>query len=284
MKTPICFCNGVIRSGSTWSFNVCRGLLQEVSVQRKQPFGSAYLDAPVLEQFLTQHLPSIPGPTVIKAHMIGPAAMMALKTGQARAVCTFRDPRDCVASDVVFMGRGLEYSINRTANSLEFVRLYQSTPNIMLVKYEEMMTNRIGQIRRIAEHLEVSADEALIQRVDLNTNIESSKKVCGGLKNRPADQVLNIASHRVDPVTHLHEHHIGSAKMGRWRDDFSPAQGRWLTEYFSPWLLQLGYETQQSLRDILARPAPNEMPMTVPASTGPVMPLAGQSLLQRAEV
>ena len=32
----------------------------------------------------------------------------AIRTGEAKAVCTFRDPRDCVASDIVFLGQGLE--------------------------------------------------------------------------------------------------------------------------------------------------------------------------------
>jgi hypothetical protein len=149
------------------------------------------------------------------------------------------------------MGKGLEYSIRRVVGSLQVLQHYQSTPNILLVKYEEMMADRIAQVRRIAGHLGMPADQALFDRVDARTNIQSSKQLCEDLKNRPQNRLLHIASHRVDPETHLHEHHIGSAKIGRWRDDFAADQGRWLTEYFSPWLLQLGYETQPSLRKIL---------------------------------
>src|SRR5258708_2797093 len=137
MKVPLCFCNGVIRSGSTWSFNVCRVLYQELSVQRRQPFGSTYLDGPYVEQFVAQQWQHAPGPTVIKAHQIGPLALGAIRAGHAKGVCTFRDPRDCVASDVVFMGQGLETSVNRVVSTLEFLRFYQSTSHILLVKYEE---------------------------------------------------------------------------------------------------------------------------------------------------
>jgi hypothetical protein len=248
MRTPLCFCNGVIRSGSTWSFNVCRGLFQELATQLRQPFGSTYLDGEYVEQFVTQQWQKSPGPTVIKAHMIGRVALTAIRSGQAKAVCTFRDPRDCVASDQVFMGRGFEYSVKRVASSLEFLNYYQSTPHILLVQYEEMMKDRLSQMRRIAAHLHLRGDEEMFARIDGRTSLESSERLCRDLKNRPASTVLNIQSHRVDPDTHLHENHIGNAKIGRWKDEFSLDQARWLTEYFSPWLLQLGYETQESLR------------------------------------
>ena len=126
----------------------------------------------------------------------------------AKAVCTFRDPRDCVASDLVFMGGGLEQTILRVNGSLEFLKHYQNTPHILLVRYEDMMTDRFSQIRRIAEHLNVTLDEQAIARIDAKTNLESSQKLCKELNHRPSNQVLTIQSHRVDPDTHLHENHI----------------------------------------------------------------------------
>jgi hypothetical protein len=224
-----------------------------MSAQVKRPFGSTYLDGGPADYFVTEQWQHVPGLTVIKAHQIGPAALSAIRAGQAKSVCTFRDPRDCVASDLAFMGRGLDFSVSRVTASLEFLKFYQSTPHILLVKYEEMMTDRISQIRRIASHLHVRWDEAMIARVDALTNLETSKQVCEELKNRPTEQVLNIASHRVDPQTHLHEHHIGRATPGRWRDEFSTDQARWLTEYFSTWLVQLGYETLDSVRQLIGR-------------------------------
>ena len=48
----------------------------------------------------------------------------------------------------------------------------------------------------------------------------------------------------------------------------SAEQGRWLTEYFSPWLLRLGYETQESLRAALAVPLRSDRIATAPNFTG----------------
>jgi hypothetical protein len=100
--------------------------------------------------------------------------------------------------------------------------------------------------------------------------------VCRQLKMRPANQVLNIASHRVDPQTHLHENHISSAMIGRWKTELTPEQGRGLSEYFSGWLLSLGYETQESLNQILLRNGAASPPAQTPkAGAFPSAAMAG---------
>jgi hypothetical protein len=232
----------------------------ELARQSGKAFGSTYLEHTQLDTFINGQWANVPGPTVIKAHMLGPVALGAIRSGEAKAVCTFRDPRDCVASDIVFLGQGLEASVARTAGTLEFLKYFQMTDHILLLRYENMMADRVREIRRIAEHLGITVDDAVVSRIDAETNIEATKKFCKQLKMRPSNQVLHIAAHRVDPQTHLHENHISNAMIGRWRTELSPEQGRWLSEYFSTWLLNLGYETQESLQEILSKKNVNRMP------------------------
>ena len=184
---------------------------------------------------------------MIKSHELGPHAQAAVHAGHAKAVCTFRDPRDCVASDLVFMNVGLEECIGRVNLTLEFLNQFQTTRNILLVRYEDMIVDRRQEIRRIAAHLGINVSASAISRIDDKTNIQSSRNVCRSLKDRPSSSLIDIQSHRVDPETHLHENHINDAKVGKWKTVFSAEQGRWLTEYFASWLLKLGYETPASL-------------------------------------
>src|SRR4051794_18506060 len=102
MQTRLVLCTGMMRSGSTWSFNVCRLLAQVAAKQRDLPFWSGYLTLQNCEKFLTQSHGNFPGPTVIKAHGIGLMAQRYLRDGKAAAVCTFRDPRDCLVSLIQF--------------------------------------------------------------------------------------------------------------------------------------------------------------------------------------
>jgi hypothetical protein len=256
MLRPLCICNGLIRSGSTWSYNVCRELIQLAAAGQKLPFGSSYLHSQQLDLFIVQQWSRSPGPTLVKAHELGPYALANLQSGAVKGVCTFRDPRDCVASDMVFTGLGFDASVYRVNVSLECLRSCEPIKPILMVRYEEMMADRLGNIRRIAAHLGFGVSEEVVNYVDSRTNVESSKKVCEQIRNLTIKQVFEIESHRVDPVTHLHENHIGNAKIGRWRDELSAQQGAYLTEYFAPWLLKWGYETPDSLaRHISSDPA-----------------------------
>ena len=247
MLSPLCICNGLIRSGSTWSFNVCRELIQLVATQQKQPFGSTYLQAAQLDQFIVQQWQRSPGPTLIKAHELGPLALANLQSGAARGVCTFRDPRDSVASDMVFMGLGFDASVYRVDVSLQCLRTCEPIKRILFVRYEEMIVDQQAQIRRIAGHLGLGIGEDIVRLVDSRTNIASSKRICQQIVNQAIPQLMQIESHRVDPVTQLHENHIGNTKVGRWRNELTAEQGTYLTEYFAPWLIKWGYETHETM-------------------------------------
>src|SRR5438046_775033 len=99
---PLVLCTGMLRSGSTWSYNVCRLMAKAVAARERRPMSATYLLPQQLEQFLQQQPLPPPGPTVLKAHSIGPLALEALRAGRAKGICTFRDPRDCVASMITF--------------------------------------------------------------------------------------------------------------------------------------------------------------------------------------
>jgi hypothetical protein len=226
-------------------------LYQQLAMHLKHGFGSAYLDSAPLEHFIAQQWPSVNGSTVIKAHDLGPTALAAVRAGKAKAVCTFRDPRDCVASDLQFMKYPFEVCMKRVSGTLEPLRIFQSTPHILLVRYEDMMADRPREIRRIATHLGLNLVDELVDQIDARTNPQSSAKLCANLKNKSNNEVLKVADHRVDPATQLHENHLNGGTIGRWRDELTGDQVSYMNEYFAPWLIKLGYETPQSLATML---------------------------------
>jgi hypothetical protein len=228
--------------------------MQRLGAHLKLPTASVYLHAPHLDAFIQQQWHRAPGPTVIKAHELGPVVLNTLKAGRIRGICTLRDPRDSVASDMVFMGRGIEHSVARVNMSLQCLQASESAGATLFVRYEQMMSDRQNEIRRIARHLGIHADTSVIHAIDSKTNLQTSKTVCEDLRKGAIREVFAIDSHRVDPKTHLHENHIGNARVGRWKDELSSDQARYLNELFAPWLLKWGYETQESLGKLLAAP------------------------------
>ena len=207
--------------------------------------GSAYLQGPTLDQFLNVQYPKAPGPSVIKAHWIGPVALGLLQTGGAKAVCTVRDPRDCVVSDVQFQRRDISHSIQRVSDNLRSLNLYDGQSHTLIVKYEDMMAHPLRQVTRIVGHLGVDAAPDVLRQIDAATGLQGSRDTIEKLKQKPADQVIWFDHHRVDPSSHLHENHIHDARIGKWRDRLPAGRAERLTELFHPWLVKLGYDVEE---------------------------------------
>lgn len=247
MVSPIIICNGLIRSGSTWSFNVCRLLGRLVASRQQQVFASTYLDDQSLENFFKGDVNLRDGPGVVKAHRVGPIALEWVRTGRAFAVCTLRDPRDCVASDIAFWGRGFDPSVGRVLLSLKRLPSYQDFGRTFFVRYEEMMADPHWQIRRIAAYLQIPVGDDEVNTIDSLTNLQCCRQICQGLNARKENEVEIVMDvHRRDPVTLLHDNHLGTAEVGRWKRDLTPEQGTFLTNLFRRSLDVLGYEHDPS--------------------------------------
>jgi hypothetical protein len=244
MLAPIVICDGIIRSGSTWSFNVCRLLGHLRAKQRGQSFGIACLGSDSLDHFLQVQASLGNGSAVIKVHELGPVALQWIHAGWVKTVCTFRDPRDCVASDIVFWGAGFHPSVQRVMRSLECLhKSHRDFQHTLFVRYEEMIDKPLSQIRRIAEFLDVPLEQKQLESIDAQTNINASRKICQELSARPADQIdIGAGNHRRDRVSLLHDNHIGNAKVGRWKAELTAEQGQLLSQMFRPSLEALGYE------------------------------------------
>jgi hypothetical protein len=247
MISPIIICNGVIRSGSTWSFNVGRLLGELLARRRGHDFQSVYLEAQGLDQFLLNKALLQSGVGVIKGHAVGPVALDWIRTGKAKAICTYRDPRDCVASDLRFWGKGFEASLERVALSFRMLPIYNDFGRTLFVRYEEMMLDRLWQIRRIAAYVEVALDPKEAEWIDSTTNMQSSKKIADELPNRREGFDTVTDERRRDRMTLLHANHIGSGRVGRWRQDLTAGQGQLVTQKFQGILQVLGYETGESI-------------------------------------
>jgi hypothetical protein len=255
MLSPLVICNGIIRSGSTWSYNVCRLLTHLHASRRSDEFYGGFVDGPAFEDFLKNNVYILRGAGVFKTHATGPLAAEWVRTGRAKAVCTCRDPRDCVASDVVFMNQGFDRSVQRVVASLQSLDVRSDFGRTLFVRYEEMMNSRADHIRLIAAYLNIPIDSATIDAIDRQTNLESTRKLVAQIPTLGPDVAPTLANvdHRRHIETLLHENHIGSAKPGRWKTDLTESQSRYLTHIFSNFLIAFGYETPESIQANLPR-------------------------------
>ncbi len=199
MPFPLVLCTGILGSGSTWSFNVCRLMAKVVAGRENKPMWSGYLLAEQTEGFLRTYVNDRPGPTVVKAHKLTDFGLYLLRSGAAKAVCTYRDPRDCVASMMTFAGQPFEIAMGSIAEALHSLDAYAAAGHTMFIRYEDMLDDRLAQIQRIGAYLDVALDAELLKRIDDQTSLEYARLACKKMRNQPGKNYLQSMDHQVDP-------------------------------------------------------------------------------------
>lgn len=249
----IIFCTGLIRSGSTWSYNVCRLIGSAVAEHLRIPFWSGYRDAENLDNLLDEVKNKNKAIVVIKTHWPTIRAIELMKHESVKNVYTIRDPRDCVASRQLKTKDTLENSLNITVKNLSsFYPHYLQCKNTLFIRYEEMMKNKQQYIHTISKHLGVTLPDIVASRINEQTSIENAKRIAESLHERPPDTLIHDRKNLVDPLTMLHDNHIQGGTCGRWKQEFTKEHKRVLISVLRPWLVILGYETDLSIENQLS--------------------------------
>ena len=247
----ITLCTGMMRSGSTWSFNVARIVMEQCAKQLHQPFSSGYNDHTGLDNFLQQNFSDKPAFFVIKVHSPAQYALSLIQQGQIQNICTVRDPRDCVASRQIFEDEDFDTSIAFIKMNEQYVNHYLTIKNTLLIRYEEMMKEPIEKIKTIMKYLNINANENIINKIHEQTSMEAAQKISENLEQGSSEKVHQVFSHLVDNTTHIHQNHIHGGTSGRWKTELNEEQQKRVNQEFKDMLIKFNYETPESMEELL---------------------------------
>ena len=244
----IIFCTGLIRSGSTWSYNVCRMIGTALAGQVKMPFWCGYRDAQHLDSLLDELTTKTNAIAVIKTHWPSQRVLEFMQHESVRNIYTIRDPRDCVASRQLKTKDTFENSLHLIVKNLSaYFPYYRQCRNTIFIRYEEMMKDARPCVNSIAAHLGVRLHDSVASHILEGTSMESAKRISESLSARGPDTLIHDRDHLVDPLTMLHDNHIQGGTCGRWREEYNAEQKKVLMKALQPWLIVLGYETETSI-------------------------------------
>lgn len=206
----VVLCTGVMRSASTWSYNVCRVIVGMVAEKLGMPFYSQYMEEEELEKFLLSDASLNNGAMVVKAHRVGLNAIMLTRKGIVKNVCTIRDPRDCVASRRLFKDETFETSVNLVKSSFYSpMRLQDET---LYVDYKDIIDDPVLEIRWIMEHLNIQSPDNSIVAAHIHDALTM-------------DKVKEINPEgEVDSATEFHKNHTHGGIIGRWQEELNPRE------------------------------------------------------------
>jgi hypothetical protein len=244
----IVLCSGMVRSASTWSYNACRHILQGDPWPTVAGFfgEQTQVDRVIASTDLTANN------LLIKAHLPSEPTHAAIAEGVIKNIFTYRDPRDSLSSRITFEGCDVEefqdflrvLSIVRV--NLQLMDRYQSGGRSLFIPFDQVMNAPAAEIARIAAYLNRELTPDRCQEIAAEISVDRARQVVGDLDNLTPSDTFQAANRTIERTTLLQTGHINGAKTGRWRDDLTPEQQ--LASHLSlrRWLLELGYETEET--------------------------------------
>jgi hypothetical protein len=225
----IVLCNGMPRSASTWSFNVCRRLFQ---LLRPQDSLCARYDENIAE--VVDPLMGAYDHLVLKSHSLDERGRELCLSGQAVAIYTHRDPFDATCSIMAMFGRSFEDALESVRQSLDLREFHQANGHAHVVAYDSIRNAPLEAIVGIAQHLGLNPSGDQLDRIVRETSIDAMRAI--------ADQVatgrgaVRTPKSMYDPETHVHRNHIRDGGSGYGRARLSAEQTRRAEEVLTRYL------------------------------------------------
>lgn len=210
----IVFVGGMQRSGSTFSFNIVRELLQARGDVYQEP--STDLAAVVERAGRSSHI-------VVKGHSLDPFSISLVRHGAMKTVCTVRKPEIAITSWMHTFGFSLTESIDQMAAWLEMYR--QIHPFVLTIDYDEIDQNPNSAAWQIAQYVapDASRDEAIIiadryQKKTVQRRFESLE--------RDGAATEDVKFSYYDKETFFHRRHVSSDNQKLPEEDIALIRAR----------------------------------------------------------
>jgi Sulfotransferase domain len=197
-------CNGMSRSGSTWSFNVALKLLKSRDPARKV-FGVYTEDPAVLAAAARPRFSDL----VIKSHCLDPAACAVPDT--IKVIYTWRSPYDAVVSCMWMFGGSAEHWIGMIRKSLRVWALHRLKNDACIVSYEALVRNPAAVIERIGSYLGITLEPEPVQELAEELSLENLRRFS---RHLDPSRLTRSGDYVFDRETLLHPNHIRNGGVG----------------------------------------------------------------------
>ena len=206
----IALCTGIMRSGSTWSYNVARIIAQQVS----NVLYGGYVSGPGLTDSIKEVPPG--GSAVYKCHNPPDPAVYGIREGKYKAIITIRHPLDCVASRQQFIDEPLITSVSYIKENIARVHMSMGGVPPLVIRYEEMIAAPLFHTGLIGMYMGYDLSGVMIEKISKETDMETTKKFCAAIKRGRG--VVEDGDHLIDVETALHHNHIKDGKVNKWQE------------------------------------------------------------------
>jgi len=231
------------KSGNTWARLLIANLL---SPEKPADFRTINLLVPDPASESKRHFARMPRPRVIKSHFV-------FDPRYPRAIYLVRDPRDVVVSEYHYQRKTriisdhypLEDYVPRFIAGDTYIEngswgehvtgwlaARDGDPRFLLVKYETLLSDTVGELARIASFLSISASPQRIAEVVQLSSVDRMRE----LEAKQSDASSLMRGSRKDVSF------VRNAKSGGWRSDLPDSLVEKIEAAWGPVMRHLGYD------------------------------------------
>lgn len=212
-------CNGMIRSASTWSYNVV------LKIMRAAAGDDVYGDYNEnVAQFLESCPPTAPY-LILKCHMLDSVGRGLVERGEARVIYTCRELADAAASFMNMFQFDFPHTLSALNGALELYRLHRDSGRALILGYREITSDPLESVASIARHLGVTAPASVLERITEETSVERARDRVEQLKaGVDADKLVRFDRFVHDRETLLNIDHIRDGRRGYGRASLTEQQ------------------------------------------------------------
>jgi len=232
------FCGGMPRSGSTVQFQLTAHLVERAGLGARVEWVRPQ-EFPRLREKYAGHA----GWKVFKTHACTAEIRAECEAGNAKAVYVFRDVRDVLVSRMKKGGGTFEqlWATGFLDRLLTGFDQWTGLAAVLISRYDEMVADMSGEVRRIAAHLGISVNRDECEQIASEYTVPLQRK---RIREAEADGRLQRAPGSAvsyDPVSNLHVNHIGSGGIGEWQTALAREAVAMIEERAGPWLVANRY-------------------------------------------
>jgi hypothetical protein len=188
---------GMIRSGSTFSFNIVRELLMLSGPVESDSANS--IDGAVLARQSDRHF-------VLKTHAPDGNVFDHIRSGRLPCICTIRKPEEAVLSWVRTFGFPLEDGIESVRNWLSWHK--SVADRVLTIDHDVIDQQPRYAITRIVEFLQCKSDGALIDALEARYEKGALKRKYDALPM--SEGTVDLGFSYYDRETFFHRRHISA--------------------------------------------------------------------------
>ncbi|HZU24856.1 MAG TPA: hypothetical protein VFA04_05000 [Bryobacteraceae bacterium] len=204
----VVLCDGMIRSGSTWSFNVVRALLRADG--SKKVYGLYNENPAVVHSAIRPRSSHV----VIKSHSLDPSVYDLCRSGMVKPIYTWRHPYDAAVSAMRMFGHSLEHWISPLRNALRIWSFHRSTGCGLVVSYKLIMTDPQSTVATIAEYLGLRLGSGAISGIVEANSLERVRALARDFTALDQSKVVHENGCVYHRETLLHSNHIRDGRIG----------------------------------------------------------------------